>query len=175
MRSDTELRRFVARIAHREIAAAVSRAIDRIGSVGLRLHRFVEDRKREKIDGFLRENASRLYPVEVDPASGLPTLRQQLLALDDTRIVHKFSEGRGKPVVPMTALDVELATIARRPAQRPGAVDEGAALERVRRFAEDHAAELAKVGATKKEFLETYRGATPEQRRQILADLSQAG
>jgi hypothetical protein len=172
----------VKRILAPMVEKAVGAVLGQLKPVQRRVAKFAEDTKQQKVDLFIRRFAEsgHIQPYELDDTAGLPTLRDELLALDDATVVHRFSEGKGKPVLPLTALDVKFAQIARRPARRGAEIvkvgengkvqvfSEGDAdQERVKTFAEDHESALLKVGFSKAEFIDTYKKADPAERKQL--------
>lgn len=68
-------------------------------------------KKLLKVDNALSTYRDRIKPSLLDGTSGLPTLRDDLLRMDDKAVVHKFKEG-GK-VRDMTELDIAIEKIKR--------------------------------------------------------------
>lgn len=144
--------------------------------------KFSESDSRQ-VDDFLdrMNHAGRISPSELDTASGVFTLRQQLLSLDDTAPVGKFKEGSGSGRVrEMTARQAMMEEIRQRPQRfnektkvyKDGVVEtfSEADLEvsRVSKFAESISGELAKLGETPEKFVETYKSSDSKQRAEMM-------
>jgi hypothetical protein len=153
-----------------------------------RLDEFDQESKRARVHLFCENEmaSGRIDPAEMDGTGG-PTLAERLMLLDDTNRVFKFGEDE------YTQLDAEMRAIRHRQPKfansgrrvasgtkttSPSGVASGKENDeaRVMRFAEDHAADLAKVnGGTPAEFIETYRLAKPDMKKEILAGIAADG
>lgn len=176
--SETALKQHVSRL----VRSAVDEVRKELSPIKKQVQSFHEDNKVSRIDRVLAECRDRIAPWELDDTAGLPTLRDELLALDDRAGVRKFKEG-GK-VRDLTALDAKIEQIRRRPKLRAGELastgkggkDHASFAEakkademaKVREFAETHATDLGKVGMTVAEFVDTYEKASPADREILL-------
>ncbi len=80
--------------------------------------------KREHIEAFVethlkpnKNGESRIQAYELDNTSGLPTIIDDLMALDNKTPTVKFSEGNGSEVM-LTPLDAAMKKIAKRPPRK---------------------------------------------------------
>lgn len=167
------------------------------GPIRANLSAAAVEAKRQRVQLFCENelNAGRILPAELDAGAG-PTLVDRLLATDDASKVHKFSEG-GR-TIEMTALDAEMRAIRQRPAffsqngkKIPAANGNGqttnfsesdghsADEQRIMKFAEANADDLAKISGEPetivKEYTETFKKASREQKAEMLRLVSQAG
>jgi hypothetical protein len=164
------------------VAAAVASVIGQLKPVQAGFKKFAEEAKASKVDSALKRGleAGRIDPAELDTTAGLPTLRDELLAMDDGNAVHKFSEAKGKFQM-LTPLDAALLRLERRrssgtgekvkvgPGGRVETFSEGdAQVAKVKKFAEDNETELAATGFTKAEFIKTFETADAAGRAELL-------
>lgn len=105
------------------IEAAVSDIRKDFTPISQDVNTFKEAMKRERIEAFVethqRPNKSgemRVLPWEMDGSSGLPTLVDELMALDDKTPVVKFVED-GKEI-PLSPLDAAMKKISLRPPRK---------------------------------------------------------
>jgi hypothetical protein len=152
-----------------DVAAALKADLDpAIASIRKDVNEEKRNRKKANLSAFVEKNqlAHRIAPHEMDAAGGMPTLLDELMGLDDEKVVHKFSEG-GK-VKELTQLDVAMLRIERRPPMKftekiksgtakPGDPNDDEVVK-VRQYAEDpsFAKVLAASGQTPADYVHKF-------------------
>lgn len=84
------------------LKAEVARLKRELATAGKVVSETVATKEKQLISAFCEKNKAKIYPAELNPPAGVPSLMETLLALPDTKVV-KFGE-KGETISPREAL-----------------------------------------------------------------------
>lgn len=150
------------------VAAAARAAADQVRAefapIRKEVETFSEENKRDTVRSFIRNwtASGHIDPSEMDAGPGLPTLEDELMALDNKTPVHRFSEN-GKTVT-LTPFQARMERIKRRKPRRVGELvgtskmseTHDAGKEKIANHYETYSEQFQKSGITLEKFIAGY-------------------